>query len=418
MIAENPNEITICSPPQKRSLFNKPSWSRPQALSSDTDLFHRSNQTYADLAAEAERARKRKLVRKERERACQYAVGESAGKRRRVSEDEDNEDDDSSSDESADHSIPRKIKTSSPQSKKNRTLRSRSPQEPIHSPRSLLKRYEAKVAAIKVGHEQKPKPETEPEPKSSYIIDLEDEEASALPGQLPTRNSVVVGPAAPLAEDNEPVSDDEFPELARQAREKARRKRLEEDIASRTANSQDGQISLHETMPPASQSDPVLHILVTSSIDNTVPLIVSRRLSQRLKDVRLTWTKRQNFTSEFTDTVFLTWRGKRVFDVTTCRSLGISVDAMGRVSTNGDSLEEEGAQIHMEAMTARILEAYKKAKRTETGGQEDVAAQEDAVRAQDNEPQFRIILKAKGLADFKLQVRPVCHLCGEAYYDD
>ncbi|KAM0802858.1 ubiquitin-2 like Rad60 SUMO-like-domain-containing protein [Usnea florida] len=406
MIAENPNETAVCSPPQKRSLFNKPSWSRPQALSSDTDLFHRSNQTYADLAAEAERTRKRKLARKERERAWQYAVGESAGKRRRVSEDEDSEDDDSISDESADHSNPREIKTSSPQPKKNFSLRSRSPQEPIHSPKSLLKRYEAKVAAIKIGQEQKPKPETETEPKVSYIIDLEDEEASALPGQLPTWNCVAVEPAAPLAEDNESVSDDEFPELARRARETARRKRLEEDIASRTANPQDGQISWHGPMPPTSQSDPVLHILVTSSIDNTIPLIVSRRLSQRLKDVRLAWTKRQNFTSEFTDTVFLTWRGKRVFDVTTCRSLGISVDAIGRVSTKGDSLEEEGAQIHMEAMTARILEAYKKAKRIETAGQEDVAAQEDAVRTQDDEPQFRIILKAKGLADFKLQVRP------------
>ena len=414
MIAENSNQTAIGSPPQKRSLFNKPSWSRPQALSSDTDLFHRSNQTYADLAAEAERARKRKLARKERERAHRYAVGERAGKRRRVSEDEDIEDDDSSSDESADHSSPREIKTGSPQSKINRPPPSRTPQKPIDSPKSLLKRYEAKVAAIKVGQEQKPKPE----PKVSYIIDLEDEEASALPGQQSIWNSVVVEPAAPVAEHNEPVSDDEFPELARQAREKARRKRLEEDIASRTANPQDGQISLHGTMPSTSQSDPVLHILVTSGIDNTVPLIVSRRLSQRLKDVRLTWTKRQNFTSEFTDTVFLTWKGKRVFDVTTCRSLGISVDAIGRVSTKGDSLEEEGAQIHMEAMTARILEAYKKAKRNETAGQENVDAQEKALPAQDNEPQFRIILKAKGLSDFKLQVRPVCHLCREAYYND
>ena len=420
MIAKDPNQTAICSPPLRRTLFNKPSWSRPQALSSDTDLFHRSNQTYADLAAEAERARKRKFAKKAREKDCQYAIGESAGKRRRVSEDEDNEDDDSSSDGSADHSSPREIKTGSPQSKKNRTLRSRSPQEPIHSPKSLLKRYEAKIDATKVGQEQKPKPEieTEPEPKFSYIIDLEDEEASALPGQLPTCTSVVDEPAALNAEDNEPASDDEFPELARQAREKARRKRLEEDIASRTANPQDEQVTLHGTMPLISQSDPVLHILVTSSIDNTVPLIVSRRLSQRLKDVRLTWTKRQNFTSEFTDTVFLTWRGKRVFDVTTCRSLGISVDAVGSVSTKGDSSEEEGAQIHLEAMTPRILEAYKKAKRIETSGQDDVAAKEEAMGAKDNESQFRIILKAKGLADFKLQVRPVCHLCGEAYCDD
>lgn len=407
MIAEQPTQGAVGSAPRKRSLFNKPSWSKPQALSNDTDLFHRSNQAYADLAAEAERARKRKLARKERERARQNVIGERAGKRRRVSEDEDedDEDDDSSSDESSSHSSRKEGKASPTQPKSHHVSPTIS-QKPIHSPKSLLKRYEAKVAASKVGQEQKQKQ------KVSDIIDLEDEEdSSALPGQDTTWSSAIVKPAAPPEEDDQPVSDEEFPELARQAREKARRKRLEEDIASTTVNPQEGQVSLLQPMPPTSQPDPILQILITSRIDNTIPLIVSRRVSQRLKDVRLAWANRQNFTTDFTDTVFLTWRGKRVFDVTTCRSLGITVDAMGRISTTGGSWEEEEGQIHMEAMTAKILEAYKKAKRSETTGQEDSAAQEEAVAVQDHETQVRIVLKAKGLDDFKLQVRPVRHWC-------
>ncbi len=407
MIVEKPNQAAIGSAPQKRSLFNKPSWSRPQALTNDTDLFHRSNQAYADLAAEKERARKRKLARKERSRVCQNVIGERAGKRRRVSEDEDDEDDDSSSDGSSSprHFSRGEVPTSPTQFTKHHVSPSTSPPKPTHSPKSLLKRYEAKVAASKVGQEQKQKPQY------SDIIDLEDEEDSlALREQESTWNPTIVKSAALPEEDDQPVSDEEFPELARQAREKVRKKRLEEDIAPTAATPQDGQQSLHEPIPPTSQPDPILQILITSSIDNTLPLIVTRRLSQRLKDVRLAWAKRQNFTADFTETVFLAWRGKRVFDVTTCRSLGITVDALGRISTKGGSWEEEEGQIHMEAMTAKILEAYKKAKRNEATGQEDVATQE-AVAVQDHETQVRIILKAKGLDDFKLQVRPVCHPC-------
>lgn len=406
MIVDKSIQAAIGSASQKRPLFNKPSWSRPQALSNDTDLFHRSNQTYADVAAEAERARKRKLAKKERQRPHQFTIGEGTCKRTRVSEDEDDEDDDSSSDESLSHSSRKEITRRPIQSTNNYASPSTSPQKPKHSPKSLLKRYEAKVAASGVGQEQIQKP------KVSEIIDLEDEEdSSALPEQGSSSKSTIVKPAAPLEEDDQPVSDEEFPELARQAREKARRKRLEEDVSCTNADPQDGHLCTHQPTPPTSQPDPVVQILINSSIDNTIPLIVSRRLSQRLKDVRLAWEKRQQFATNFTETVFLTWRGKRVFDVTTCRSLGINIDATGRISTEGALWEEEEGQIHMEAMTGNILEAYKKAKRNEAGGQDDVAAREEAMVVQDCEAQVRIILKAKGLDDFKLQVRPVRHPC-------
>ena len=403
MIAEKSKQAAVGSAPQRRSLFNKPSWSRPQALSNDTDLFHRSNQTYADLAAEADGARKRKLARKERERACQSGTGERAGKRRRTSEDEDDQDDDTSSDESLSHSGYEGISMWPIRSKNDYNAAATSLQKPVNSPESLLERYEATVAASKVGEEHRQKPQ------KIDIIDLEDEENfSKSPEQKSNWSSVK--PAAPPDQDDQPVSDEEFPELARQARAKARRKRLEEDIVCTTAISQDGQLSLHRPMPPASQPDPTLQILITSDIDKTIPLIVSRRLSQRLKDVRLTWAKRQNFTTDFTDTVFLTWQGKRVFDVTTCKSLGITVDAIGRVFTKGGFFEEEEGQIHMEAMTTKILEAHKQSKRNEVNAHDEAAAQEEAAAMPDHEAQVRIILKAKGLDDFKLQVRPVRYM--------
>ena len=409
MIAEKSNQTAIGSALQKRSLFNKPSWSRPQTLSNDTDLFHRSGQSYADLVAEAGRARKRKLARKQRGKVCQSMTGERAGKRRRTSEegddDDDDDDDDESSDESSSHSSRKEIKTGSTQTKKDHATPFTSPRKPTESPKSLLRRYEAKAAASEIGQEQKQKP------RVSDIIDLEDEQdSSAITGQESTWKSAVVKLATP-DEDDQPVSDEEFPELARQAREKARRKRLEEDVVSTTASPQDGQTSLHRPVPPTSLLDPILQILITSDIKNTTPLIVSRRLSQRLKDVRLAWAKRQNFTTEFTDTVCLTWRRKRVFDVTTCKSLGITVDAIGRISTKGGLWEGEKGQVHMEAMTTKMLEAYKESKCNEASSQDNYTAREEALVVQDHEAQVRIILKAKGLDDFKLQVRPVRHPC-------
>ncbi|KAJ9364027.1 hypothetical protein DTO280E4_1790 [Paecilomyces variotii] len=105
-----------------------------------------------------------------------------------------------------------------------------------------------------------------------------------------------------------------------------------------------------------SGEDPIIQILITSNIENTMPLIVRRKMSQRLRDVRLAWCKRQGFDKDMTASVFLTWKGRRLFDVTTCKSLGIG--RQNRASSQGlwdvsDELgdKEESMQIHVEAVT-------------------------------------------------------------------
>ena len=372
-------------------------------MSNDSELFHRSGQAYADLTAEAERARNRKLARKERKEVHQTSAGERASKRQRTSEDKDDEDE-SSSEGSSNHSGHREIKYSPARLKTDPVTSSTSPQRPKHSFKSLIRRYEAETATTPKGQESRQKLNT------LDITGPEDEQGySASPEQELIWKSAVVEPAAPPDEEDQPVSDEEFPELARQAREKARRQRLEEDIISTTTGSQNTQRSLDQLMPQNSPPDPVLQIFITSDIPNTIPLIVSRRSLQRLKDVRLAWLERQNLSADVKDTIFLTWRGKRVFDVTTCKSLGITVDAIGKTSLKESSWEQEQEKIHMEAMTAKMLEAYKESKR-KGGCQEDDTTQEVNVVGQDHEAQIRIILKAKGLDDFKLQVRPVRHM--------
>ena len=398
---------------KKRLLFNKPSWSKPQALTNGANLFHRSNQTYVDSAAEAERERKKKLARKERERARREDTEAISGKRRRISSDEEDESGGSSNDEKSSHVEERKVVPTPSKIERTTISTPVSPQRTTVSPKNLLERYEAAIDAKVLAIEKKLKA------KPSDIVNIDDDENDLeLEADKDDDDVAIVNPPRPSGSDDQPPSDEEFPELARQARDKARRKRLEADVLSMTpepspSGSSNSQLqrsqSLHQSTPPPPAPDPVLQILITSTIPNTEPLIVNRKLSQRLKEVRITWTERQQFTSDFAESVFLTWRGRRLFDVASCKSLGITVDSNGNIKTRGDSLEDLDGKIHMEAMTAGIFEAYKKAKTHEIADGTEAPAEEPILKEEKKEPQIRIILKARGFADVKIIVKPVSY---------
>ena len=398
--------------PPKRSLFNKPAWSQPQDAASAVDFFSRSHQTYVDVAAEKERKKKRKLIAKHREQKKKAEVQSRGSERRRV---DSSEDDGEYSNSERDHSELDVGMSKNKQETVNATGApsgaSTAKQDVL--PTSLSKRYEDTVAAIKNKEKQAP--------VQSTIIDLDnddDDGGYGLPPPVDDDAVVTIVKPKPLPEEEDyPPSDEEFADLARKAREKARRKRLEEDIASTVqtppppAGANSPYLEAHPVPQSAiAPSDPVVQILITSHIPDTDPLIVQRRLGQRLKDVRVTWCQRQSFTPEFTSTVFLTWRGKRLFDVTSCKSLGIGVNSAGDIVTKGqkDMLGEEDRQIHMEAMTNEIFEEYRKAKQKGVVRQDDKDEVEEVVEAPPKlEVQVRIILKAKGFDDFKLIVKPV-----------
>ncbi|KAL8723642.1 MAG: hypothetical protein Q9225_000085 [Loekoesia sp. 1 TL-2023] len=400
----------------KRPLFTKPAWAQEDKSSSSTDFFRRSNQNYAHITAQAERKRQRRLARKQRERAGEDTHLERAEKRQRISSDSD-------LDEDSDHSssddltvLERKQKEiglPAAKPKVEKQKRSLSPSKFNSSPKSLGNKYGTELVAEEQTTSRKLLP--------SNIIDLGDEDDPLEAKEDETVVVTSVKRSEPPPEDDDfPPSDDEFAELTRKAREKAR-KRLEADVLSptpdpSTSRTQDSQINgakpVHEPTPAPAAPDPAVAILITSRITNTIPLIVNRRVSQRLKDVRITWCQRQGFTPETTATVFLTWRGNRLFDVTTCKSLGIGVDFDGNIVMKGqkDILGEEERQIHMEAMTEEIFEEYQKMKRREAEGvshQETDTERGEPPAVEKKEPQVRIILKAKGYDDFKLIVKPV-----------
>ena len=393
-------------PPVKRALFNKPAWSRPQNLASPVDFFHRANSANLDPVVEAERKRKARAVKKEAEKARHKAEEQPAGKRRRVSGDDD-DDLYGVSDEEVKASLPGKPNDLLERANSDEGSCKKSSLKREPSPIALSKRFEDEAIVKEIVKK--------PVPQPSNIIDLEESDEDE-----DFKVTQVNKPLPPPPEEEYfPVSDEEYAELARKVREKARRKRLQEDILAETQKQpislERGSVSqqsfsTHVPTPPPPPFDPEVFILVTSRLENAVPLIVKRRLSQRLKDVRLTWCSRNQFTEEMTGSIFLTWRGKRLFDVTSCKSLGIAVDQEGRVMAKDqeDLLADEDRKIHMEAMTENIFEEYQKAKRRPTEQQDEYKDEEPAPPQHKlPEVQVRLILKAKGFADFKLIAKPV-----------
>lgn len=396
--------------PPKRALFSKPSWSNPKKIKNTDDLFNRSNQSYVGAAEERALRRERKLAKKQKEQTPDHPSDHRAGKRLRLSDD-DSDDDDAGSLNSEDSSKARNKKldthahhrkhSSSPKGSpeqlqcKARYNEDANLAKPTPLPGSLFRTYHDNFAVgteepeIQVTGEIR-KAQFENGGKPSEVVEIQDEEDEL---------------------DGFPESDNDYPELAIKARDNARRKKLEAEFSIGTGDHTPLQQSHSKSKPkPLPPRDPVVKIFISSKIENTQPLIVNRRISQRLRDVRLAWCHRQNFSQEFTDKVFLTWRGCKLWDVTTCARLGISVDEFDNILLKGqkDITGEEATHIHMEAMTEEILEEYKKSHTAPilnkpSPGVDDVLEDEKVEKT----AQFKITLKAKGYKDLTMAIDAV-----------
>ncbi len=187
--------------------------------------------------------------------------------------------------------------------------------------------------------------------------------------------------------------------------------------------------------------DPIISILVDSHIPETKPLVVKRKLSQRFRDVRMAWCDAQvlhdhrPMMDQEKDNIFLTWRGRRVWDVTTAESLGIKVDSRRRVVAEEDAGGYGGGgagNVHLEAWTKDFYDNWQKEKKEEkrriavgllpvqeqinledsAAVASDAAAEQGRVEAEQVEAQhapsvekIKIVLKAKGDEPVKLIVK-------------
>lgn len=147
-----------------------------------------------------------------------------------------------------------------------------------------------------------------------------------------------------------------------------------------------------------------VRILITSNIKNTEPLIVHRKLHQSLGDVRRAYCNKQGFNDDMVAKTFLTWRGKRLFDVTTCKGLGLETETKRPEPLIGHHVRDDDAiNVHMVAMTGEIFQEYRKHRKI--WSQEDVELEELEGSVSEREGMFQIIIKSPGFKDFSIQVQ-------------
>jgi len=226
----------------------------------------------------------------------------------------------------------------------------------------------------------------------------------------------------PAEEDLDEESDEELAALARQARAQ-RLQRL--DKASSTPDPgvkspiprSGGAATGYGASAPSHDPDPAIQLFISSPIPNTRPIVIVRRMSQRLQEVRVGWCKKMEFEEDFIEKVFLIHRMRRYYDMTTVKSLGLNVEFDGSVTLKGAEGKDGVDQLHLEAVTQDLFNKMKAEQEKETlkrSGQWDPAAEagaeEEAAAAakkQEDEALIRVVLRARNKADFKLKVKPV-----------
>ncbi|KAI4715273.1 hypothetical protein E4T48_08552 [Aureobasidium sp. EXF-10727] len=349
-----------------------------------TDIFSHSH-TFSELVEDRQRQRQRKKSDKDALRRSQTSEAKEeesrADKRRRISDENGIE-------------LPTKPK-------------------PTDSERKTSAQASAGSESFAIA----PTPQ-KPRPRQETVIELlddsdDDEPASynnashdITPSNATSLEPTPAAEADPDADlDAVYYSDPEMREFARQAREKRRREERER-----------AETGAH---------DPTVKLLITSPLPGTGPLIVSRKLSQNLQAVREAWLSKQSLDPSISSRIFFTFKLRKVYDVTTVRSLGIKVDSYGRIMTDGpfaNTDDEHAEKIHIEVVTDEAWQQLKDDKvardapkqnkylshAAAAGGRGVSTEGTPAVEGEAavEEHLIKVTLKAKGHSDIKIKVRP------------
>jgi hypothetical protein len=405
----------------KRSLFKKPNWAAKSAsvAKAETDLFDHRESTYSGILAEKEKKREKYRAKATARPKDQHG---QQPKRRRLSEDRDSDFDTESS------GGEEKIRSADPAS------RSTPAEEQLASisPDQLVNKYS---------------PVRPSDVSTTLIIDLECDEndAGPIPDSLPEPKKfspIKPRPKPPLS-DSESEDEDEYTlELKRRAREKLRLQKLGLNAPSSRTPESPGtkacplqlqnpsqldsaksppEALVHQSPPPSSapkeKDEAIVSILIRSAIPQTNELIVNRRVSQNFQHVKEAWCKRQGFDVAMTRKVFLTWRGNKLFNTTTCTHILRNLKAekksrVGILDSDDEDSDPSNGRIEVEAVTEDILIERKKLKDRKdrladiSDGHEEMSGEEVGEPQPQKEPDVQLMLNSPGLESVLLKVRP------------
>jgi hypothetical protein len=358
-----------------RSFFNKPAWAT-KTDDSGTEFYRRSGQTYSDIVAANREARRKQKLAAEFAESTSSTTAEESRKSKRPRKSDEHEEKSETEDEKPEA-------TSSPKSD-NESEAEEQCRRATSSPSD--ERSQAENPDI---NDDEPKPTIVP--SSTHVDSTE--------SQSTDRSNISSSHHVPdvSVQRTEIIIDSDSGETSG-------------DTPSRylAAGTKYHPAKPSPTPPPPPADDKRVHILITSEIPNTKPLIVQRMMTQSLKDARLAWCERQGFTESETASIELYWNGVRVFDVTTCRRFDMKKQKEKRSFLDlDDEPESEKAdlKIHLEAISKDPEFMNRRGPSPDVSGPGASPAPPSPKEDPENE-QMKLLLKSPGLNDFKIKARP------------
>ncbi|KAI7971492.1 hypothetical protein EIK77_003548 [Talaromyces pinophilus] len=342
-----------------RSFFNKPAWAKTDDEPSAPEFYRRSHQTYKDiLKANREQRREEAAKSALKPTVEPTKVPVRSSKRRRISDQNDEPIEDAS------------------ETNENKSYASSPPVE-----------QSGETSGIEYVESRRNSKDIEDE------VVLENELSAVENQRTPSPEFQVVEKPPRFQEAlsrRRPTLSPEKPESTSSSRD---------EVPANTGRANTPHVSQEDTKQKADKTaEVVVEILVTSELENTKPLIVRRHMSQRFRDIRLTWCARQGFDQKMTDSVYLTWNKRRLFDVTTCRSLDISSLSSLSTELGFEDESQDVLRVHVEAVTDEFLKARAEAKKV-------ALAPPTPSQTVDTEA-FHIVLKSPGYGDLRVKVLP------------
>jgi hypothetical protein len=174
--------------------------------------------------------------------------------------------------------------------------------------------------------------------------------------------------------------------------------------------------------PKPDATEPIVQCVVSSEIPGAKRKMFMIGLHGQLKRIRTHWVIHSGL-EHLMDSVFLTWRGNRTYDTTTCASLGIDRDAGRGMVKSRHSVSKgtiEYGPIELEAWTDELYTDYQRRKeheRLRLLGQLDDDDEDENPTQQGSEATeggeggqhaatLRVMLKARNQEPVKFKVHP------------
>lgn len=160
---------------------------------------------------------------------------------------------------------------------------------------------------------------------------------------------------------------------------------------------------------------PVAQLLIQPEIPNANPLMVKVRIDNTIEKPLRAWCGKQGFSAEMIKSIFFTWKGTRLYDSTTIKTLGMQVDKNGNVFVDGDSSIYDEVNLPKVVVQAWTDELFQQRMKEDAAAKKAAAENPPGLQEREQTPEpvlqatkTRLLLKAKGRDEFRLSVNPVC----------